>query len=240
MTYDEDDQDIEEREQYDDVIQLITLHSDIIRNTREIDTSLKKHYITNSVNNYVGLMWEALDTFKDIVTNAGTDKIEEVLLFKKGDKGRQTATEELIRRMERIVFQIIPVSVIEYMSEHLENPKLKRPVRSILKEETVLGKKLFYALLLLTIDLDSGIDECKNLIHNSESYVVDHIIFIYSMIYSLEHKLEEGEVERILDLLDSIRKKYAEGRKDLRPLVRDTFRSNIRKMILLKTVRKEK
>jgi hypothetical protein len=42
LSYDEDDQRIQDEEEYDDIIELVTLNSDIIRNTREVSNNDKK------------------------------------------------------------------------------------------------------------------------------------------------------------------------------------------------------
>ena len=74
-------QKIDSAEECDDLSVLVTLHSDIIRNTREIPTDEKVKNLRDNVNSYIALMWGSLVAFREFVTTVPEDEILK-LLFK--------------------------------------------------------------------------------------------------------------------------------------------------------------
>lgn len=234
LSYDEEDQEMEEEVDYDDIVRLITLNSDIIRNTREIDPESKRKYLENNVNCYFTLLWQTMELFEDIIDSTDKNGLKEFLLKEYGKVKEDKEIELMLKRVKQIIFQIIPVSILVYMSERLYNLKLKRPVSKILKEEGILAKKLFFSLLLLNLDLQSALKELKKIVKESKSYVVDNIIFLYVMFYCYENKLEDPELDELIKFMNSIRDKHADPTKKVPPFVRDTFASDVKREVLIR------
>jgi hypothetical protein len=229
LSYDEDDQRIQDEEEYDDIIELVTLNSDIIRNTREVSNNDKKRCLSNNISAYLGLMWYGAESFKDIINTVDKDGLRKLLLIKSTSK-KEIDVDVLLRRIRQIILQIIPISIIDYMSEHLSNPKLKLPVSELINTESDINKKLYYVLLLFKIDVNTAIIETKKLINSSKLYVIDHIIFLYIYFFCFHNKLNDTVLEQLIALMNKIRSKYPV--KDKKYPVGDTFSSDIKKNIL--------
>jgi predicted MPP superfamily phosphohydrolase len=228
----EEDQKIHDDEEYDDVVELVTLNSDIIRNTREIDNESKKNCLSNNVSAYLAIMWQTVELFKDMLNTIDKKKLSEFLIVKL-KKDKELDIEQLLNRIRQIIFQIIPSSIIDYMSEHLSNPKLKISILELVRNEQKIDKKIFFALLLLKVDIDSAIAEIKMLINNSKSYVIDHIIYTHILFFCFQNKLEANILDKLISLMNQIRDKYPIKTGKMPVFLRDTFTSDVKKDILI-------
>lgn len=233
LSYDENDQDIKDKD-FDDIIELVTLNSDIIRNTREIDTNSKKKFIKNNVKSYKGLMWQTIESFKEFIRDINKDELNELIMSNLKDEEAEIDVDQVIHRVKEIVFQIIPISIIRYMSDHLGNPKFKRTIVSIIKTEKELSLRLYLSLLLLKVDLKAACVELSDIINNSKSYIFDQIVFLYIYVYCHSSNLKEEEINEVIAILRAIRSKYPKNVKKIPVYVRDTFESDIKKSLLKK------
>jgi predicted phosphodiesterase len=237
LSYDENDQTIKEDADSDNTIELLTLNSDIIRNTREIDAKLKQQYIKGNVSAYIGMMWHVAESFKEFISDLDKNNIRDALILKT-DKAKDIDIDILLRKVREMIMQIIPISIIHYMSDHLSNPKLKHAVLELVKAETNMNVRIFYSLLLLRIDLSSAILEITSLIEQSNSYVIDQIVFMYMLLHCYCTKLEESHLNKLISLMEKIRSKYPSKQQKIPAFVRDTFASDV-KQAVLKKVEKE-
>ncbi|HEX3799302.1 MAG TPA: metallophosphoesterase [Verrucomicrobiae bacterium] len=238
LSYDEDKGSYEEQqmEQYDS---LLTLQSDIIRNTTKIGVNDKRKFIENNVSSYLALMWCGLEVFREVL-----QKTDEEELFKLFFKGKKDATMEhklrfVINHAQRIVHQIVPLSIVIYMNEHLGNPKLVKSFR-ILAQGTPSGtKKLFYNLLIFAQKPNEGIRELKTMITSASSITEDYIICGFLRSYCNENKVGDDILNKIVAILDSVRTKYAKRVKNAAnemPFLKDSFRPDTKKELQSKHI----
>ncbi|MBA3883323.1 MAG: hypothetical protein H0X73_11560 [Chthoniobacterales bacterium] len=145
-------QKIDSAEECDDLGVLVTLHSDIIRNTREVPPDTKVDNLRDNVSSYVALMWGSLVAFKEFVTAIPEEDAIKLLFRGVPSKKQEVRLKKLVEGSHRLVYQIVPISVICYMTDHLGNPKLSRSVARILDGELGLVERLFHLLLLFRLD----------------------------------------------------------------------------------------
>lgn len=214
----------EDEEVADDIASLITLVSDILRNTTEISFEEKKYFCKRNVAAYLDLMWCTLDDFKKFV--AGQSEKELADLLKITDKN---VSKEIITKINNFIYRIVPLSIAIYMADHLNASKLKRSFSSLFETEVDLPSKLFYALIELRIDLSDGLKHMREILKLSKSNVVDFIIYMFLRFYCHEKVVSEPLLSEIISVMASIREKNAPRKSDAPPFVKDTFRSDMLK-----------
>jgi hypothetical protein len=235
LKYDEDKgyQDETNIEQFDD---LLTLESDIIRNTTQIGVQDKRKYIENNVTCYVALMWAGLQTFRDIL-----QKSDEAQLFDLFFKGRKDASMEhklrvVIEHAQRVVHFVVPLSVLVYMNEHLGNPKLTKSFRMLAESTTSPTKRLFYYLLLFAQDNKEGIKFLSKQVSAESAMTEDFIICGFLRWYCYQTRVEESVLTKIVSIFEHTRKKCSKRQHKDVPYMRDTFKSDVRKDLVSKHI----
>jgi len=218
-------------------IRLITLESDILRNTRELSADDRKLYISKNVDYYIATMWASIEDFKLFIHEISIKEIYEILLGEELDSLNNERTEDLVKKTQEIIYRVLPVSVILHMSDHLGNAKLKNTVKELAQSEAEPLKKCFLSMLLMKLDFASSRDIVKQLIIDSKSSVIDYIVFTYIRIYCYENKLSTETLDQTIALLEQIRGKYAVAHSTIPNIARDTFASDVRKEITLKRLK---
>jgi predicted MPP superfamily phosphohydrolase len=228
LRYEEDKGPMDE-EQIDRFDDLISLQSDIIRNTTKIGVVDKRRFIDNNVSCYIALMWGGIETFCEVL-----HKTDEAELFKLFFKGRKDATMQqkmrvVIEQAQRIVHQVVPLSVLVYMDEHLGNPKLAKSFRKLAESTASPTKRLFYYILIFSQKPNEGLKDLKKMVTPSSSITEDFIICGFLRWYCHENKVDDEVLENIVNIVDAVRLKYAKRVKKIAkiPFQRDTFRSDL-------------
>ena len=242
LDYDDENQNIDEdgNDQELNLVELVTLYSDIIRNTREISAEQKRDHIRISIDSYIALMWEALEIFKGFIESLDNIDIKNFILNSKFSlKNKiEISDKELSKitlKIKEYIITVIPLSVILYMTDHLANNKLSRTINSLIDEEENINSQLFYCLLLLKMNFDSAISALKKIIKKSDSYIIDRIIFDFLIQHCLDNEVEEKEFLKIVEVLNNIREKYSKKSDDKKSTIyiKDTFISDIQAKINL-------
>ncbi|MFW6009123.1 MAG: NACHT domain-containing protein, partial [archaeon] len=237
LDYDETDQEIKE-EDYDNIINLITLHSNIIRNTTKINSEKKKKYISKNVSYYIQLIFLTLKGVKDYLEEMNEQEIKKTL-FSKGYKKNDINFDNIINRIKEFVFRMIPLSALLYMTDHLSNSKLKNDIIEIIERKENIVYLLFYILLLFKMNFKEGIKYVINLVNESGSNIIDYIVYMYLRFYCKEKKLEKNQLEKIINILEKIKDKQSENVPKKPFYNKDTFSSDMRKKMLLDNYAKE-
>ena len=227
LNYDPEEQEINPEKEPDDLIELITLCSDIIRNTTEINVNEKSSILSENINYYLWVINTFIELFKSTIGEIGVDLIKEFFSIR---KEKDVKPEKINKLVDEFLKIVIPLSLILYMTEHLANPKLEKIVIDLIPKEKNIFKKLFLNSLLLKLDLKEGLEKIGNLITESKSNIVDLLIFQILLVYAHEYKLSEEEANVFLKLLNKIRSKHVKYTKVPR---KDTFDSDFRKEVLL-------
>ena len=181
-------------------------------------------------------MWQVLEQFKILLENLDNQEFEK-LLFNGEEKKLDKDIEKVIVRIKELVYQILPISIILYMSDHLSTPKLKMTLKNLTGEEKVPSKKVFLSLLLISMDFDSALKEIREVIKYNKSYILDTIIYLYLRIYCHETLLDSKKLEKLIKLMDELRDKHIPAKKKLPPFVKDTFRDDLKRERLTKKLR---
>ncbi len=235
LSYNPEEQNIPDEDEYDDIIQLVTLNSDLIRNTREIKGMYKEKFLKNNINSYLALMWQTLEIFRETIDTIDEDSLKKLLNDNGTIDENDFDYEKIVKRIREFTYQVIPLSIILFMSDHLQNPKLKNTVKKLIHSDISLTDRLFYSLLLFRLEIESGLEELHNLLKDSKSsYIYDHLIYLFIIIFCYSNKLDDRNLNLVIKLLNEIRKKYSTVQKELPLFVKDTFTSDIKKSILLK------
>lgn len=212
--------------------ELVTLHSDILRNTREVSPSDKIQCLHNNVKYYCSLMWLALDGMRKSISEMDGATLEKFLFRRMLNKKDEVRIARIIEQSHRVIYQVVPVSVILYMTDHLGNPKLARSTKKVLDMADGPVEGLFCTLLLCKLSLADGLGELEKYLSKSRSPICDFIAFVFLRIYTLERVLKGASLDRVIAILESIRSKYQQVNRNLPPHVKDTFRPDmIRKIV---------
>ena len=84
-----------------------------------------------------------------------------------------------------------------------------------------------------------GLSYLKEFIDEIKSYVCDHLIFLFIVIYCYDTKLSEEKLNVLIELLDNIRSKYPAKQKKLPPFIKDTFKTDFKKSVRMRRKQKE-
>ena len=235
LDYDEDDQEIEQRDQYDDALTLITLYSDIIRNTTDISLTSKVSHIEKDVKYFICIMWVVLDVFKEFIENTDEEAIHNLLHIRVD--GSEKA-DKLVEMIKQFVLQYFPASIINYLADHLTNSKLKNATKQLLEKSSDSTEQLFYMLLLLKLDLHSALPFIKSKIKSTKSLIIDSIISISLRIHCYENEINNTDLDEIIKVLQDVRDKYPKKAKELPMPIHDTFASDFRESVRIKRASK--
>lgn len=205
-------EDIENQEleiAYDEFIRLVVLNSEIIRNTTNIGKDLKEVFLKNNVDYYKVIIWKTIEEFETFIHEVKPKDIEKAIFGDLRKKPREFDAEKIIECAKRIVCQIIPLSIIQYMSEKLSTSKLKNIVVSLLEKECSLDQRLFYSLLLLKLNLKTSTKYLNKLIKISNNMSLDFLV-LYSLIYYCHiNYLSEDDLNKLLRIIEKIQQKYS-------------------------------
>lgn len=239
LAYGNSDHEITSKKADDNFGVLVTLNSDIIRNTRELPSQLKASYLRNNVDHYISLMWATLHSFQNFVGKVDDKEIEKLLIRGTRSKSHEVRVRRILEQSHKLVYQIVPISMVLYMTDHLSNPKLARTVKKILEgtDDLTEVQRLFYMLLYFKLDKAGAYKIVKKIIAHSKSAVCDYIIYTYIRWYCFENQLTDEDLAEVLDLLEDIRNKYVQPARNLPPFVKDTFHSDVRKAISLRRLK---
>ena len=242
LAYDDEDQGLisSDNDEELDLVELVTLYSDIIRNTREISADQKQTHLRISINSYLALMWESLESFKLFIESLDKVDMKKFLFnssfsLKKKIEISDTELNKISKRIKEYILTIIPISIILYMADHLSNNKLSRTLISLIEVEKNINAQLFYALLLLKMNIEKALKYLKDIINDSDSYIIDRIVFDYLINYCLENEVTEKDFNNITEILQIIREKYSKKvkQKDKKIYIKDTFISDLEAKINL-------
>lgn len=231
LNYDPSEQSIEEEQEYDNIFNLVTLNSDIIRNTTELSKERKIKYLKNGVDYYTYLMWKTLEEFRISLERMNREELKNIL-YKDSSKVTDEDIDKIIKRANILITNIIPVSIIFYATDHLTTPKLKNVIEHLLSTTDSLTHKLFYSFLILKLNFKTGQKTFSNLIKTSKSSAMDFILFLGLRIYCMENKIDETQLTGITSLLDQIRNKHSVSGKKKFPIEKDTFASDLKKDVI--------
>jgi len=214
----------------DDVVTLVTLESDIVRNTTDMNAADKAHHLSVNIEHYTYLVWVVAKQFQDFLKGLAVSDV--VNLASGRPEGDGADVDSLVAEMKRLVFNIIPISVVLYMTDHLANPKLANCVQRVLEERRYGAHSLFSVLVLFRLDPTRGLEAIETLVRGSTDWLTDSIIHVFLCIYCFEHKVSVELFERVLRVMEQIRKKRTKYRMHP-PFPKDTFMSDMRKRMLM-------
>lgn len=214
----------------DDVMTLVTLESDIVRNTTEMNATDKVRHLSANIEHYIYLVWIVAKQFQDFLEQL---EVSDVVSLASGrPEGDVADADNLVAEMKRLVFNIIPLSVILYMADHLANPRLANCAQRVLEECRDGAHGLFSVLVLFRLDPPRGLEAIETLVKGSADWLTDSIIHVFLCVYCFEHKVSAELFERVLRIMEQIRKKRTKYRMHP-PFPKDTFMSDMRKRMLM-------
>lgn len=240
LKFDEVTQKIESDTEYDNIFNLVTLCSDIVRNTTQIKIEEKKKYLLSAVSSYVCLMWATVESLQLLIGNLNIDQVKQA--FNKNYKEGMKNDEEIditFEKIKKIVLSVFPLSVTLYMSDHLSNPRFGRALNELISEEKIVFRKVFLILLLVKVDLNEALKVISGFIEDSRALKVDaktitydFMIYQFLTIHSFETKIEPSLLEKVIKVMNKIRKKHTPNNQKYPPFIKNTFASDMKKSSL--------
>jgi hypothetical protein len=228
LDYNEDDQEIRRQESYNEVAELLTLHGDILRNTK-IATNTKRKELRQHIKNYRLLIMEVVEQFKFIIER--TDFAELFKAFDLKDGSREVG-ERVIRKVMGLMLQAIPTSAIMHIAEHLSNPKIPRSLEAIIDEESDYELEMLYILVLYVLDAKKGEKKLRAWLKKHQSYVLESMAWTCIKIEGHSRKLKDSEIKHVVKLLDDLRGRFKPDTKKKPPFLVDSFQSDIKNEFL--------
>ncbi|MGJ8696595.1 MAG: metallophosphoesterase [Verrucomicrobiaceae bacterium] len=224
----------------DQLGELLTLHADILRNTREVGEDVKMDHLGASVSGFLDLMWVSLAGVDMLVKEVDDGNLEKLFFSKMRGQKTDERIKALRAASQKMVFQLIPVSFALFMSDHLGSPKLKGILAKLANDADRVAERLYFVLILIKSDFKAGIRALENLTKDTSVGPADFISSIFLRVHSFETILSDEEIQVATKALDDIRKKSASQIRNLPPFVQDTFRDDTRKIIHVKQDKNKK
>lgn len=213
----------------DAITVLVTLESEVIRNTTHITFTEKEAYLEDSMHHYLCLVWVVARAFQEFLSEQGPSGLAELA---SAQSGKQREPDRIVDEMRRLVFSIIPVSIALYMTEHLNNPKLVKCVHAVFDRYEDEAHKLFSVLLLFRLDPDGAVKELSKFVKDTTGWFSDSLIHVFLMIYCFEHSTSDELFASILQIMDMIRQKR-NTKTEVPVFWKDTFLVDMRKRMLV-------
>ncbi len=221
-----------------DLTALLTLHSDIIRNTKVRDRDLKSEYLSKNIDGYVSIVWGLLSSYRNLASETSLEDLEKLWPKKRKSSSQDARIKLILEQSNRMVFQIIPTSVALYMADHLETEKLlKTSDRLFLKEKDEL-KKLFLAVVCLRIDFLNGIEHLNSFIRNAESGAFRFLGVTILKYELLERELNEPETAKALSVIEEHQKQLRDSNQTVPPFLTQSSSAQLKKMIVQRNAKK--
>jgi len=229
LSYTEDTGAMDE-EEINRLQELLTLQSDVIRNTTQISGSEKLTFISNNVECYVSLMWATLAALKEIFQKSSEEDLLKMFFRGRTDATTREKLRKVVEMSQRIVHHAVPVSIILFMVDHLGTPKLARSFITLGSESGSPTRKLFYGLLLFSQDPAKGFSVVNQIVSRDSSTSEDFVIMHFLRFYCHEHVVTTALLDKVVGLIARIQLKYAKTRpKDSPYLKAGAHISDIRK-----------
>jgi len=166
------------------------------------------------------------------------EKLAKLLFPKSAKKHRDERIKRMLKDSHRFVSQIVPVSVILYMTDHLGNPKLNNIVESAANNEQRVIEKLFYLLLLFKLNPKKGAPILSLFLSSRNSVACDFISNLFLRIYAQEHLMDSPDLEKLIDILVSVRDRRYRFDRNNPVLVADTYRTDLKRELSLPNSRR--
>ena len=235
LGYEEADPEIQEDNREDDIIRLLTLTSDVLKNTTKLKGELKVQYLKRNIQAYVKIMWLSVKSIAELID---TESLEELLKqLGNGMAENKSEKDEInyaVEKGKEIILQIIPVSTLMYMNEHLSNPRLKNTFYKVFEDSDHIIEEIYTALVMLNVDFSFGLDAVNKIVRKPNHFVYDNIIYLYIIIYCYENNVTPNVLDALLEILRKIRENHASTNKILPAHLKETFISDLRHRLLVK------
>lgn len=215
--------------------ELISLQSDLLRNSTYIRVTDKRRLVAHNVKGYVGMLWAMLNVIAELVHERSANEL--VKLIFKGKESASTAekTRYIIDRTEKIINQIVPLSIALHMCDHLGSQKLIKTYDQLRASADSPTLKLFYSLLIFSQDPSKGLKALEEFVGEDSAPSEEFLVYAFVRCHCLENRLDNKVIDRIVDMLDKVRMKYVRRTVDVPQMFKDTFRSDVKKELMLKS-----
>lgn len=215
--------------------ELISLQSDLLRNSTYIRVADKRRLVAHNVKGYLGMLWTVLNVLAEVVHDRSASEL--VKLIFKGKQSASTAekTRYIVDRTERLIHQIVPLSIALHMCDHLGSQKLIKTYDQLRTAASSPTIRLFYSLLIFSQDPAKGLKALEEFIGDESAPSEEFLIYAFVRCHCLENRLDGKVIDRIVNMLDKIRMKYARKMVNVPPMFRDTFHSDVKKELMLKS-----
>jgi hypothetical protein len=225
---------IDKDDQVDLFAELITVHSSIVRNTTQIPTSSKRRFITNSIKAYIALMWGMLEAIGHFYKETSEEQLIELFFRGRKDATTKQKLKYVIEYTKKVIHSFAPLSVMLYMSDHLGNPKMVRSYEALFAASASSTDRLFIAVLCFSQEPSLGLKMFHQIFSKESSASEDFLIFGFMSCYCRENTLPPVQIEKVVNLIDLIRRKYAKSVKGENQIgyVKDDFRSSLTREFL--------
>lgn len=213
--------------------ELLTLHADVLRNTREIDGDEKYEEVIRSVEGFLSLMWGVIRGVGDLVTDLSEKDLERLFFQKMIEGNQKERLTKMLLASQRMVFQMVPVSFAFYMCDHLCNPKLASVMERCAAQAKTDGERLFYYFLLFKCNPEMGYSKLREFAKKAARGPGDLIASLFLRVYGYETPLDQNGVDKLVELLAEFRKKTVSYVKDSPIHLSDTYRETMRRNITI-------
>jgi hypothetical protein len=224
----------DEQEGEDDVVDLLTLHSELIKHTREMREERKIELIRLNVQGYIGLMYISNEGFVELVEKMSFTDLAKFMFPKDGRKTGERRLSAMLRQGRRMIWRVVPTSVALYLADHLATSRMTGSFLAASKSEDATEfERSIHLMMAFRADFGKGLTELENAIQRGLDPMSEFVIQAFVQIVVQESRLSDHQIDRVVALLTSIAKKYVGGgSKKIEgatgPSIRDQIKSQLR------------
>jgi hypothetical protein len=207
---DDDDDDLNE----DHFIQLLTLHSDIIRHTTELPEQAKIENIQINVRAYLGLVVLVNREVIQMVEILNANDLVKMLFPGQDETKNKRRIDAILSQGKRMVWRVVPTSIALHMADHLGTSRLCRAFLTAAETDRVAGlEKAYYLLLAYRANPERARGDLQLFLKNESGVLEDSISHAFIRIICQETVLDAAALERTVEVLAQIGEKYSKKQK---------------------------
>jgi hypothetical protein len=123
------------------------------------------------------------------------------------------------------------------MADRIGSPKLVKSFKALAENAKTRIEKVFFTVLYFSQAPSDGIKPLKSLITTESSTTEDFIIYSFLRCYCNENHVSDAVLQKVIGIMDIVRKKYATEVSKEAPYFKDSFRSDLKHKLRVKHIR---
>jgi predicted MPP superfamily phosphohydrolase len=199
----------EEDDESGNIIDLLTLHSEVIKHTREVSEIRKVEVIRINVQGYIGLTYLFNESLLQIVGRMSAEDLARFMFPKRSGKTAARRIDSMLKHGRQMLWRIVPTSVALYLADHLAASRMAGAFISASKAPDITPyEKTLHLLLAFRADFSRGLEQLEIELSKKSNPVSDFVAQAFIQIVTQESRMETHQLNSVIELLTIVNKKY--------------------------------